>query len=154
MERQQDAELRATHYNMLVRFTRRFGSSLIHATAAPHNEASGKAKQVMVYDAQGTLVPRNSLVLKSEPEIEKYVLNLFKNYWRIGNPGKVTLDSRFVDHGLDSLDAVELVVRVEDELGYVIPAEALRCFCTVSSFVNYIKQTEDFKREFNKEPIN
>jgi len=108
----------------------------------------------MVYDAQGTLVPRNSLVLKSEPEIEKYVLNLFKSYWRIGNPAKVTLDSRFIDHGLDSLDAVELVVRVEDELGYVIPAESLRCFCTVSSFVNYIKQTEDFKREFNKEPIN
>lgn len=139
---------------MLVRFSRRFGASLIHATAAPHNESSGKAKQVMVYDAEGTLAPRNALVLKTEPEIEKYVLNLFKGYWRTGNPSKLTLDSRFVDHGLDSLDAVELVVRVEDELGYVVPGEALRCFCSVRSFVNYIKQTEDFKREFNKEPIN
>ena len=139
---------------MLARLSRRFGASLIHATAAPHNEASGKAQQLTVHDAQGNIVPRNSLVLKSEPEIEKYVLNLFKTYFRTGNPGKVSLESRFIDHGLDSLDAVELVVRVEDELGYVIPGEALRCFSTVRSFVNYIKQTEDFKKEFNKEPIN
>ena len=139
---------------MLARLSRRFGASLIHATATPHNETLGKANQVTVYDAQGNIVPRNALVLKTEPEIEKYVLNLFKTYFRTGNPGKVTLDSRFVDHGLDSLDATELVVRVEDELGYVIPGEALRCFTTVRSFVNYIKQTEDFKQEFNKTPIS
>lgn len=77
-----------------------------------------------------------------------------KNYFRTANKKDITLDSKLSDHGLDSLDAVELVVRIEDELGYVIPGEALRVFTSVQSFVNYIRQTEDFKREFNKAPIN
>ena len=107
-----------------------------------------------MYDKDGNIVQNNWLVLKSEQEIEKYVINLFKNYFRTTNKFGITTESTFKDHGLDSLDAVELVVRVEDELGYVIPGEALRCFSNVRSFVNYIKQTEDFKQEFNKQPIN
>ena len=51
----------------------------------------------------------------------------------------MTVDSKFEDHGLDELDAVELVVRMEDELGYVVPGEALRVFKSVKSFCNYIK---------------
>ena len=70
------------------------------------------------------------------------------------NKEAVSIHSTLEDHGLDSLDAVELVVRIEDELGYVVPAEALKTFKTTKSLVNYIKQTEDFKKEFNKNPIN
>ena len=138
---------------MLSRTVRRLGSSLMHASATPHNEQPSD-HQPMVYDKTGAIVPRNQLVLHQEQEIEKYVVNLFKNYFRTAFKENVSVDSTFKDHGLDSLDAVEIVVRMEDELGYVIPGEALRCFSSVRSFVNYIRQTEDFKREFNKEPIN
>ena len=128
-------------------------TSLMHGSAYPHNELP-QPEHVNMYDKDGNIVQNNWLVLKSEQEIEKYVFNLFKNYFRTTNKYGITAESTFKDHGLDSLDAVELVVRVEDELGYVIPGEALRCFSTVRSFVNYIKQTEDFKQEFNKQPIN
>lgn len=132
---------------MLRRVTRRFVSSLMHASATPHNELT-------VAEREGRLTTRSSLILQKEQEIEIYVLNLFKNYFRTAYKGNLSVNSTLGDHGLDSLDAVELVVRIEDELGYVIPGEALRCFSTVRSFINYIKQTEDFKKEFNKAPIN
>ena len=139
--------------NMLSRYTVRLYTSLMHASATPHNE-NQEALTPMGYNQQGEIVPRNFLVLHQEQEIEKYVINLIKNYFRTTSRDLVTAESVLADHGLDALDSVELVVRIEDELGYVIPAEALLIFNTVRSFINYIKQTEDFKKEFNKAPIN
>ena len=52
----------------------------------------------------------NALVLKSNDEIEQYVLSVVKNYFRTTMKASVTLDSNFSDHGLDSLDAIELVI--------------------------------------------
>ena len=52
----------------------------------------------------------NALVLKEKDEIEKYVLNVVRNYFRTTKKAKLTLDSALVDHGLDSLDAIELVI--------------------------------------------
>ncbi|CAG9323935.1 unnamed protein product [Blepharisma stoltei] len=132
---------------------RLMSTSMMQASAFPHNEDTTKISP-MVYDKEGTIVPRNYLVLRKEEEIEKYVLNLLHNYFRTCNKAALSINSYLPDHGLDSLDAVELVVRMEDELGYVIPAEALPAFKNARAFVNYIKQTEDFKAEFNKNPIN
>jgi acyl carrier protein len=126
---------------------------MMHAAATPHN-TQPRDTDVTIYNNQGELVSRSNIVLASHEDIEKYAIGLFKNYFRITNRNLVSKDSTFDDHGLDELDAVELVVRMEDELGYVVPGEALRCFKSVKNFVNYIKQTEDFKREFNKDPIN
>ena len=67
----------------------------------------------------------HALVVKEKDEIEKYVLNVVKNYFRTTKKAKVTLESKFEDHGLDSLDAIEMVIQIEDELGYVIDAENL-----------------------------
>ena len=50
----------------------------------------------------------------------------------------LTLESSFVDHGLDSLDTIELVIQVEDELGYMIDAEKLEIFKKPKHFVNFI----------------
>eukprot|EP00359_Climacostomum_virens_P002007 CAMPEP_0204899546 /NCGR_PEP_ID=MMETSP1397-20131031/1915_1 /ASSEMBLY_ACC=CAM_ASM_000891 /TAXON_ID=49980 /ORGANISM="Climacostomum Climacostomum virens, Strain Stock W-24" /LENGTH=125 /DNA_ID=CAMNT_0052067519 /DNA_START=49 /DNA_END=426 /DNA_ORIENTATION=- len=125
----------------------------MRASAFPHNEQA-RPDSVAVYNKTGQVEQRNFLVLKTQEEIEKYVLNLFKNYFRTINKGFLNLNSTLVDCGLDQLDAVELVVRIEDELGYVVPGEVLPCFGSVKNFVNYIKQTEDFKREFNKYPIS
>jgi acyl carrier protein len=51
---------------------------------------------------------------------------------------KLTLESNLRDHGLDSLDLIELVIQVEDELGYVIDAENLQKFQKPKHFVNFI----------------
>ena len=50
------------------------------------------------------------------------------------------------------MDAIEFVIRIEDELGYVIDAENLEKFKKPRHFVNFIKQLEAYKTEFNKLP--
>ena len=56
------------------------------------------------------------------------------------------------DHGLDSLDAIELVIKIEDELGYVIDAENLEKFKKPIHYVNFIKHMEAYKEEHSKLP--
>ena len=51
-----------------------------------------------------------ALALKDRDEIEEYVLSLVRNYFRTTKKASVALDSLFVDHGLDSLDAIELII--------------------------------------------
>ena len=75
-----------------------------------------------------------------------------KNYFRTTKKAKVTLDSEFTEHGLDSLDVIELIIQVEDELGYVIDAENLQKFKKPRHFVNFIKHMEAYKAEFNRLP--
>ena len=93
-----------------------------------------------------------ALVLKDRDEIEKYVLSVVKNYFRTTKKAKVGLESKFEDHGLDSLDAIEMVIQIEDELGYVIDAENLQKFKKPKHFVNFISQMEAYKNEFHKLP--
>jgi acyl carrier protein len=78
-------------------------------------------------------------VLSSQDEIEKYVLSIVRDYFRTTKKASVTLDSAFTSHGLDSLDAIEFVIKIEDELGYMIDAENLEKFKKPRHFVNFIK---------------
>jgi hypothetical protein len=52
----------------------------------------------------------NALVLKDNDQIEKYVISIVKNYFRTTKKAKVSLESTFKEHGLDSLDVIELVI--------------------------------------------
>ena len=94
----------------------------------------------------------NALVLKTNDEIEQYVLSLTKNYFRTTKKASVSLESEFSAHGLDSLDVIELVIQVEDELGYLIDAEKLELFKKPKHFVNFIAQMEAYKTEHNRMP--
>ncbi len=94
----------------------------------------------------------HALVLKDNDQIKNYVLSIVKNYFRTTKKAKVTLDSDFKEHGLDSLDVIELIIQVEDELGYVIDAENLNRFKKPKHFVNFITQMEAYKSEFNRLP--
>ena len=78
------------------------------------------------------------MALSNNDEIENYVLSLVRNYFRTTRKAEVALESSFADHGLDSLDVIELVIQVEDELGYLIDAEKLELFSKPKHFVNYI----------------
>ena len=53
---------------------------------------------------------KNALSLKTNDEIEDYVLSIVKNYFRTTKKASVELESAFSDHGLDSLDVIELVI--------------------------------------------
>lgn len=90
--------------------------------------------------------------MSSQDEIEKYVLSIVRDYFRTTKKASVNLDSAFTNHGLDSLDTIEFVIRIEDELGYMIDAENLEKFKKPRHFVNFIKQLEAYKTEFNKLP--
>ena len=96
-----------------------------------------KAGEVQLWKEQAKK-EETALVLKDRDEIEKYVLSICRNYFRTTKKAKLGLESELKDHGLDSLDLIELVIQVEDELGYVIDAENLQKFQKPKHFVNFI----------------
>ena len=51
-----------------------------------------------------------ALILKTQDEITDYVLSVVKNYFRTTKKASLHVDSNFADHGLDSLDTIELVI--------------------------------------------
>ncbi len=53
---------------------------------------------------------KDSLVLKSNDEIEKYVLGICRGYFRTTKKASLAVDSDLTAHGLDSLDMIELVI--------------------------------------------
>lgn len=55
------------------------------------------------------------------------------------DPGLVTMDTDIMkDLEADSLDAVEIILGVEEEYGIEIPDEDADTFATVGDIVNYI----------------
>jgi len=59
------------------------------------------------------------------------------------DPAKVTPKSLIKkDLGADSLDILQLLMRIEDEYGLVIPDEALANFETVGDVVSYLEKLE------------
>jgi|LauGreDrversion4_2_1035121.scaffolds.fasta_scaffold559139_2 acyl carrier protein len=90
---------------------------------------------------------RGELVLSDHGKIEEYVIGVIRGYFRTTYKDGVRLDSLLSDHGLDSLDAIEIGTILEDELGYIIEAETLPQFTKVKHYANYIKQIEAYKKE-------
>ena len=57
------------------------------------------------------------------------------------DPAKVTLDAQIKkDLGADSLDILQLLMRIEDQYGIVIPDKALATFNTVGDVVAWLEQ--------------
>ena len=107
-----------------------------HATDLATPE-SLKAGEVSLWKEQQKQ-QETALVLKDQDQIEKYVLSIVRNYFRTTKKASLALDSSLKEHGLDSLDIIELVIQVEDELGYVVDAENLQKFSKPKHFVNFI----------------
>ena len=91
-------------------------------------------------------------MLQDNEQVEQYVLNVVRDYFRCTNKAGVTLDAPFQDHNIDSLDIVELVIQIEDELGYVVEPENLEKFSKPRHLVNYILQYEAYRKEFSRLP--
>ncbi len=55
------------------------------------------------------------------------------------DPARITRESRInKDLGADSLDILQLLMKVEDEYGIVIPDEELKTFVTVGDVADYL----------------
>ena len=62
---------------------------------------------------------------------------------RISDPQKIQLDSRIKkDLGADSLDILQLLMRIEDGYGIVIPDEELATFDTVGDVFAYLERAQ------------
>jgi hypothetical protein len=70
-----------------------------------------QAQQIQQY-REGHLVVRNFLQLKKKDDITNYVVGIVKNYYRTTNKSNIQLESDLTDHGLDSLDCIELSMQV------------------------------------------
>ena len=58
-------------------------------------------------------------------------------------PEKITPEADVVvDLGADSLDVVQLIMRLEDEFGMQIPDEDMASFKTVDSIVKYLEANQ------------
>ena len=100
----------------------------------------GSSPSGLTYYKDGQLQTRNSIVLKKQEDIEAYVIKTVQNYFRTTYKNGITKISLLADHGLDSLDTIEVAMQIEEDLGYLISAETLPQFSTVGHFITYIEQ--------------
>lgn len=137
--------------------TRAFASDNGHGDKKQGEVSTKVAQQPKKKDIQqyidGQLVNRSHLVPKKKEDIEGYVLKTVRNYFRTTNKAGLTLESNLLDHGLDSLDSIEISMQLEEDLGYVISAETLPVLNKVKHYVNYIWHVEQFKQEHGKNPL-
>merc|ERR1712151_303946 len=120
--------------------------------AIEQSGGQGKGGEAIRYYKNGELVRRSFLTLKSTEDIEGYVVNLWRDYYRSTHKAAVALESTLEHHGLDSLDSIEIAMRIEEDLGMQISAETLPVLQKVKHFVNYINQVQSFQAEHNQIP--
>ena len=119
----------------------------------PNELKNNTSRNGLITYNKGELEFKPYLVLKSKQNIEEYVVSLIQNYFRTTYKSGLTVESSLADHGLDSLDVVELCMQIEEDLGYDIATETLSNFHSVNHFVNYIGQVEGFKETYSKQPL-
>ena len=124
----------------------------LHEHMWPEDQAVMKQDDGQVDLWKAYTKENTSLALKSTEDIEKYVISVVKGYFRTVKKASLTVDSTFTDHGLDKLDVIELIIQVEDDLGYVIDGENLEKFQSPRHFINFIEHMEAYKKEHNKLP--
>ncbi|EPT03926.1 hypothetical protein FOMPIDRAFT_1141264 [Fomitopsis schrenkii] len=112
----------------------RTGALLALRTASAVPQIRGRVFQNALFSAQAGL---------SKGEISARVLDVLKGFEKV-DPVKLAETSRFAeDLGLDSLDAVEVVMAVEEEFAIEIPDEEADEIKTVQQAIDYIAKTPE-----------
>lgn len=76
-------------------------------------------------------------------ELETKILKLVSDATKI-DAAKININSSFVDDlHLDSLDMVELMMKMEDEFGVEIPENETEKLKTIQDVVSYLKTKEN-----------
>ncbi|WBW75297.1 mitochondrial [2Fe-2S] cluster assembly and type II fatty acid synthase component [Schizosaccharomyces osmophilus] len=82
----------------------------------------------------------------ARPDAEQRILKVVSSFDKIQDPKKVTPTASFSnDLGLDSLDAVEVVMAIEEEFSIQIPDKDADEITSVTDAVNYISKAADAK---------
>ncbi|KAN0128417.1 acyl carrier protein [Lactarius tabidus] len=78
-----------------------------------------------------------------KPQIETRVIDILKTFEKVSSE-KITASASFTeDLGLDSLDAVEVVMAVEEEFSIEIPDAEADAIQTVQHAIDYIAKTPE-----------
>ena len=72
------------------------------------------------------------------PEVQR----ILAKQLRIADPSTITPESQIKKLGADSLDILQLLMRIEDDYGIVIPDEELATFVTVADVVAYLDKQQ------------
>ncbi|KAH9937089.1 acyl carrier protein-like protein [Fomitopsis serialis] len=112
----------------------RSGALFAPRTASAIPQFRGRVFQTALFSAQAGL---------SKEVISARVVDVLKGFEKV-DPTKLTETSRFSeDLGLDSLDAVEVVMAVEEEFAIEIPDEEADEIKTVQQAIDYIAKTPE-----------
>jgi acyl carrier protein len=86
--------------------------------------------------------------------LEQFTIDTIKKYVKQAADMTVTLDSKLVDDlGADSLDAIEVVMDLEDEYHFEFPQEDVTKIVTVGDVVELTRKAiEEHKNKPKKEP--
>ncbi|KAG5203934.1 hypothetical protein GY631_7338 [Trichophyton interdigitale] len=80
----------------------------------------------------------------SEQEVQGRIIDLLKNFDNVSDASKINVESHFQnDLGLDSLDAVEVVMAIEEEFSIEIPDLEAEKIHSVRNAVDYILAAPD-----------
>lgn len=72
-------------------------------------------------------------------DIEQKVIKIVSEFLGV-DESKISAPTNIYDIGADSLDAIEIVMALEDEFEMAMPDEAIEDFETINQMVNYIQQ--------------
>lgn len=144
----------------MSRFLTPFRSIIVRSIAIRNLPAASLSSSSLSYSsASSSLLPSSSsspsplrffhlspsFSASSEPlplerkEVASRVIEVIKKFEKIKDPSKVTESATFAaDLGLDSLDAVEIVMNLEEEFGIEIPDAEADKILTVADAVKYI----------------
>ncbi|PWN51219.1 acyl carrier protein [Violaceomyces palustris] len=79
----------------------------------------------------------------SQQDIQSRIVDVLKSFEKV-DPSKVTPSSAFTaDLGLDSLDAVEVVMAIEEEFSIEIPDAEADNITTVQQAIDYISKSPE-----------
>ncbi|VDB86506.1 unnamed protein product [Peniophora sp. CBMAI 1063] len=115
---------------------------LAFRSAMPARSALARAVAAPVWS---TRFPRaySAAAALDKAQIQERVLGVLKGFEKV-DPAKLSATSSFTkDLGLDSLDAVEVVMAVEEEFSIEIPDAEADEITTVQQAVDYIAKTPE-----------
>ncbi|KAF7053764.1 hypothetical protein CFC21_061607 [Triticum aestivum] len=105
-------------------------SVALRPAAALQGALSGR-RWMSSEDAKGSFLDKD--------EVTERTIKVVKNFQKIDDPSKVKADAHFKDDlGLDSLDAVEVVMSLEEEFGFEIPDNEADKIDSIKAAVDFI----------------
>ncbi|CAO1632238.1 unnamed protein product [Jaminaea pallidilutea] len=120
------------------------------AAVAPRTAAAAASPAFAAAAASPSSIPFNFGAVRfasssslSHQEIQNRILDILKSFEKV-DPSKVNADASFTSTlGLDSLDAVEVVMAIEEEFNIEIPDADADAIQTVGQAIEYISKTPE-----------